>query len=50
MAGPQLIADGLPLILGRHTKPTLAPDQDGGKLVHLRDPGIVAAAVCLGAY
>ena len=48
MARPQLIADGLSPILRGHTKPTLAPDRDGGGLAHSRDPGIVAAAVCLG--
>ena len=50
MAGPQLIADGLSPILGGHTKPTLTPDRDGGGLAHSRDPGIIAAAVHLGAY
>ena len=50
MAGPQLIADGLSPILGRHAKPTLAPDRDSGELVHSRDPGIVAADIRLGAY
>ena len=50
MVGPQLIADGLSLILGRHTKPALTLDQDGDRLARLRDPGIIAAAVCLGAY
>ena len=50
MAGPKLIADGLSPILGRHAKPTLAPDQDGGELVHSRDPSTIAAAIRLGAY
>ena len=50
MVGPQLIANGLSPILGGHTKPTLALDQDGGGLAHSRDPGIIAATVHLGAY
>ena len=40
----------VPPILGRHTKPALAHDGDGGKLAHSGDTGFYATAVCLGIY